>query len=559
MKKASAALSQKNNVNKKEKIIFFLINSALLLLACLFFALAHPNLISLNGFPFIGYFAFVPLFVLIRRVSFKFSFLWGGVYGLLSYVFFTYWLAIFHPLAMYVIGIQYFFYCMLCIPLLKIADIVFPKKGYILQWAIWIAYEYIKSLWFLGYSYGIIGYSQWSWPFIIQIASIFGVWGVSALVAFPSAWLASVIKPNCIKPLKEWFTGFKHISKNQLISGLLWGIAFILASFYGIFFKLDYSDAPTKTVALIQPNSDPWLGGLETYRKDFESLVALSNAALDKNPTIDFVVWPETSFIPRIDWHYRYREDNESWSLVNELLQYLDTAPVPFIIGNDDAVMGPTWGGSWGRVDYNAVLLFRPQENVNPPKPEVYRKMHLVPFTEHFPYRKAFPWVYDLLVAADTHFWDKGDNPTVFTIDDLSFSTPICFEDTFGYISRLFVNEGANAIVNLTNDAWAKSKPCQYQHMSMAVFRAVENKVPLVRSTASGQSCIIDPNGIITAMGEPFAKTSVVGEIPVLLKNKKTVYTVIGDLFGVLFVCGSTIFLIGGLVYYKRNKRTQNT
>ena len=100
----------------------------------------------------------------------------------------------------------------------------------------------------------------------------------------------------------------------------------------------------------------------------------------------------------------------------------------------------------------------------------------LYDFTEHFPYRKLFPWVYDLLVATDTHFWAQGTERTVFEINGLKFSTPICFEDTFGYLSRDFVNAGAGAIVNLTNDAWAHSEPCQWQHMSMAIFRTVENR-----------------------------------------------------------------------------------
>jgi len=218
------------------------------------------------------------------------------------------------------------------------------------------------------------------------------------------------------------------------------------------------------------------------------------------------------------------------------------------VLGNDDAVKGRTEDGTWDQLDYNAVLLFKPGVNVLPPDPERYRKMHLVPFTEHFPYRKIFPWVYDLLVKTDTHFWETGTDPVVFSSGGLEFSTPICFEDTFGDISRRFVNNGAHAIVNLTNDAWAKSVPCQYQHLSMAVFRTVENRVPLVRSTASGQTCIVDPNGKVLGMAQPFTETYLIGEIPVLSGNTKTLYDVWGDLWGILFVAGAALILIGGLL-----------
>lgn len=546
--------------SKTTSIRAFFVNLCLLFFSVLLFALPQPNLISTQGFPFLAYIAFVPLFILIRRISFKASFLWGGFYGLFCYSLFTYWLGVFHPLAMYVIAIQYFFYCLLLIPFLKGLDIFFPKKGYIFQWLAWIGYEYIKTKGFVGYSYGIIGYSQWSWPLISQIAAIFGVWGVSALVTFPSAWIAAAIKPVCHRSPKYWLSQIKKFAKQEYVSAVLWLLCFFLSLFYGLkTTKTDYKDNSQFTIALIQPNSDPWKGGLDEYKRDFEILVRLSNEALEKNPEIQMVVWPETGFIPRIDWHYRYREDQDSWLLVDRLLRYLDSASVPFVIGNDNAIMGFDQDGNWGRIDYNAVYLFKPSENVLPPKPDVYNKMHLVPFTEHFPYKKQFPWIYDLLVATDTHFWEQGSDPYVFSVDSLHFSTPICFEDTFGYISRKFVLNGAQAIVNLTNDAWAKSIPCQYQHLSMAVFRAIENRVPLVRSTATGQTAIVSPYGKIIAMAEPFTETYIVGQIPILSKDTKTVYTIVGDALGfVFFAVSVSLFCLGCFLFLlRKNKKEQ--
>lgn len=535
------------------KLKDFFINCGLLVLSVALFALPQPNLLSLIGFPLFAYIAFIPLFLLVRRVSFRFSFLWGGLYGLLSYCVFTYWLGVFHPLAMYVIGVLYFFWLLLIVPLLKLADIFFPKKGFIVQWIIWIGYEYVKTLGFNGYSYGIIGYSQWSLPIVIQIASVFGVWGVSALVTFPSAWIAGGLKENCTGPFRSWFSPFPAFAKKHAVSGIIWLVLMVATLVFGFFSLKDYSAYPSVSVALIQPNSDPWLGGINSYRRDFTMLSRLSDEALAAHPGIDMVVWPETAFIPRIDWHYRYRDDPESWDLVSDLLEYLNKAPVPFIIGNDDAVVEKTDEGIQDRVDYNAVFVFKPGKNVIPPKPDSYRKMHLVPFTEHFPYRKWFPWVYDLLIANDTHFWEKGRDPVVFTVASLDFSTPICFEDTFGYISRKFVNNGARAIFNLTNDAWAKSLPCQYQHLSMSVFRAVENRVPLVRSTASGQTCIVDPNGRILQMAEPSKPGFLVGDIPLIESYSRTGYGIWGDFFGIVFAIGAVILLAAGMLRRFRN------
>lgn len=525
-----------------------LINCALLLVAVFLFALPQPNFISAQGFPILAYFSFIPLFVLVRRISFRASFLWGGLYGMLSYSVFSYWLAVFHPLAIYVIGFLYFFYLMITVSLLKLADMLFPRYGFIVQWLVWIGYEYVKTLGFTGYSYGIIGYSQWNLPVIIQIASIFGVWGVSAFVVFPSAWLGGALKHGCNEKFGEWHSGFSSFAHDHAISGILWCVSLCLVILYGFLSPIDYSKSNMVKIALIQPNSDPWLGGINTYRRDFDTLVRLSDKALATQSDIDLIVWPETAFIPRIDWHYRYREDQESFELVSQLLQYLDKAPVPFIIGNDDAVLDRVASGSIDRVDYNAAFVFRPGVNVIPPTPDRYRKMHLVPFTENFPYQKIFPHIYQLLVNFDTHFWEKGTEYIVFSAANLSFSTPICFEDTFGYISRTFVNNGAKAIINLSNDAWAKSLPSQYQHLSMAVFRAVENRVPLVRSTASGQTCIVDPNGKIISMAEPFTESFLVGEIPLLISKTKTLYDSWGDIWGVLFAVSAILIVIGGLL-----------
>jgi apolipoprotein N-acyltransferase len=111
------------------------------------------------------------------------------------------------------------------------------------------------------------------------------------------------------------------------------------------------------------------------------------------------------------------------------------------------------------------------------------------------------------------------------------FATPICFEDTFGYLNREFVRRGADVLVNMTNDAWSASEVCEIQHAVMAVFRAVENKRAVVRSTNGGITCIIDPNGKIVSKLEPFVADYLVGLVPVV-RNVTTPYTRWGDWLG---------------------------
>jgi apolipoprotein N-acyltransferase len=181
-----------------------------------------------------------------------------------------------------------------------------------------------------------------------------------------------------------------------------------------------------------------------------------------------------------------------------------------------------------------------------------------VPFTEHFPYEKQLPAIYQALKNADTHFWEKGKEATVFDVNGIKFSTPICFEDTFGYLSRLFVQNGAELIVNMTNDAWANSLPSQMQHLGMAVFRAVENRRTVARATASGQTCAIDPNGRILGMAEPFKATRLTVEVP--LMTASTIYTAYGDFLGQGFLIGALLVLpVGVVVRVVRKKRRRTT
>jgi apolipoprotein N-acyltransferase len=152
-----------------------------------------------------------------------------------------------------------------------------------------------------------------------------------------------------------------------------------------------------------------------------------------------------------------------------------------------------------------------------------------------------------MLEEANTHFWEKGEEATVFAGPGFTFSAPICFEDTFGYLSRNFVRRGADVLINLSNDAWSKSLPAQNQHLSTAVFRAVENCRPMLRSTVSGQTCAIDPSGRITVMASPFTETWIGAKVPIV--KKTTVYTLYGDYLAFIFIFAAAAMLISGVLW----------
>jgi apolipoprotein N-acyltransferase len=529
----------------------FFFNLMAILGAAVLFALSFSNPLFSSGLPFLAWIAYVPVFWVITHSTAVSLVFWGALYGYTSYSLFIPWLGAFHPMAGTIVSLSQLCYMALLFPLLRMAVILYPQKGYFLQWFLWLAYEYLRTLGFLGFPYGISGYTQWKFPALISIAAVFGVWGVSALVLFPSVYFGAGLREASITG--RWGVFFHR----ERLAAAAWLGALAASLIFGCM-HLDYTgeSAGEVKIALVQQNADPWKD--ENYNHALRILTALSQKALDAQPDIDLVVWPETAFIPRIYWHLTYRDNADSYTVVRELLDFLEGQKAPFLIGNDDARLEVSNTGRWDRADYNAALYFEGGE-----LKQTYRKMHLVPFAEYFPYEKTFPRLHKTLTEADTHFWKPGKEPVVFEAERIGaaypdggrfrFSALICFEDCFGSISRDFTRRGAELLVNLTNDAWSKSLSCQAQHLSMAVFRAVENRRSLVRAASSGQTCAIAPSGTILALAEPFTGTALTAEVP--LMKGRTPYTVWGDLWGLLFLAAALILLLTGTIRYILNKK----
>ena len=178
-------------------------------------------------------------------------------------------------------------------------------------------------------------------------------------------------------------------------------------------------------------------------------------------------------------------------------------------------------------------MLFEPGKNVIPPKPYINYKNHLVPFSEYFPYQKYFPHIYKSLLEYEQFFLDQGKELTVFNSNGLNIYTPICFENTFPDLCRQAYKKGARSLFCLVSDSWSKSLICPNQHLAMAKFRAVENRIPVVISSVSGQTAFLDQNGQVMVMALPFTQTYAIAQVPLVQPSQKaTVYNQIGDIFG---------------------------
>jgi apolipoprotein N-acyltransferase len=517
-----------------------LVDLCLIAGSALLFALSFPSFLSTQGWFPLGFVCLAPLFVVVRRSSWPAVPFYGLLFGYASYALFNYWLGKFHPLTLVVVPPIYAAYFLVTLPALKLADTLVPRHAPVLQAGLWVCYEYfLKSSGFLAYSYGNLGYSQWSFLPFIQIAELTGVWGVSLLVVYPSALLG--------RAFAEGLTVLRERWRAYAAPAAVYAVVVAAVVIYGLLSPVDTRGDRQWNVALVQQDVDPWKGGYTAYRRSLDVLERQSRAALAGHPEI--VIWSETSFVPAIDWHTRYRPDTETYGLVKELRNFLSAQTVPFVVGNDDGELKRVEEGQEARVDYNASILFDHGQIM-----ETYRKLHLVPFTESFPFQKSLPRIYDWLVNADTHFWEKGTVYTVFEAGGVRFSTPICFEDTFGCLCRGFVQRGADVLVNMTNDLWSKSEACAMQHMTMAVFRAIENRRSVVRSTNGGMTNIIDPNGRIIASLPPFTEGFLPGTVPVHTSTS-TLYTRWGDWLPPVLLAACLLSLALGIVARLRSRK----
>src|SRR5262249_49129250 len=145
---------------------------------------------------------------------------------------------------------------------------------------------------------------------------------------------------------------------------------------------------------------------------------------------------------------------------------------------------------------YNAAVHIAASEG----RTETYRKIHLVPFGEYIPLRHSFP-----LFAAIAGTWVPGDfargkEYTVFNLTNpnVRVAPLICFEDTVGDLVRHFVSNGANLLVDITNDGWFQCSSGSQQHLANAIFRCVENRRPMVRAANTGVTCFVNQFGRVT-------------------------------------------------------------
>jgi apolipoprotein N-acyltransferase len=191
----------------------------------------------------------------------------------------------------------------------------------------------------------------------------------------------------------------------------------------------------------------------------------------------------------------------------------------------------------------NSAYLIHPESRTT--KNQQYNKIRLFPFGEYLPYRDIIPW--SLINVRDSSDYLAGNQFAVFQHPDFRFGVIICWENLFPDLVRQFVRGGAQSIINLTNEAHFGKTAAPHQLVSISVFRAVENRVFVVRCANTGVSCIIDPYGrIVDRIKDEKGQDIFVRGVMsgwIIPFDSKTIYTRYGDLLVWIAIGGSVVFL----------------
>lgn len=402
--------------------------------------------------------------------------------------------------------------------------------------AFWVISEYFRAHVISGFPWALLGHTQYLNIPAIQIADITGAYGVSFVVVMVNYAVYSM--------LKKYDARIKHsiFCLTILIFVFLYGYISLREPDV----KNNRDNFPLK-IAVLQGNIPQDLKWDEDYSEFIlDTYEKLAIEASMEDP--DIIIWPETSVPGTIEEDYIYRKIKPLSEKTGKI----------FLIGSLKER-----GGKF----YNSAYLVSPVGEIG----SSYDKVHLVPFGEFVPMEKELPFLRSMIDKPMGDF-ERGasfntlrmsavrksysENAIIRNRGFYNFGVMICFEDIFPEIGREFVRGGAQFLVNITNDAWFKISSAPYQHVQSSVFRAVENRVPVIRAANTGVSCAINDKGRIISLLEKNGKDIFVSGYNISFIEPPSVrsfYTIKGDMFVAL--CGALV--IGAIVMRLRRRKVK--
>lgn len=479
------------------------------------------------GSGLIAWIALVPLLKAIYGQSTRQAFKLGFLSGLVAHVGILYWIAyvvVKYGNLSFIMGLTALFllacYMSLYTAIFASGVSYGQSKDFSPLFSVpflWTSLEYVKTYAFTGFPWELLGYSQYKWPVLIQIADVTGIYGVSFVIALVNALVYEAV--------------FLRHRRGWKLAGVLIILSVVVG--YG-YWRIEETErvmdkGPVWEVGIVQGNVDQSVKWNPSYQEaTMAAYLGLTKEMVREKTHL--IVWPETAT------PFFYQDPSPYQDDIKNLIREKN---VWFLFGSPSYKRERS-----GEVTiYNSVYLLNPQGNVQ----GRFDKVHLVPYGEYVPLRKLFPFINKLVHGIG----DFGTGPGYIPLEmeGIKVGVLICYEAIFPAAARTYSRAGASLLVNVTNDAWFGRTSAPYQHLSMAVLRAVENKIYLVRAANTGVSTIIDATGRILGQTALFQPATLSGQVKLLQGN--TFYSGYGDVFSL--ACLAFVFL--GLIISLRRKQ----
>jgi apolipoprotein N-acyltransferase len=435
---------------------------------------------------------------------------------------------------------------------------------------VWVACEYLRGFALTGFPWLFLAHSQYALLPLIQVSDITGAYGISFLIVLVNAFAAELAMRLFAK---QRFRKFDASGLMPRAACVVAALAVVLG--YG-FWRLNdvrggMSEGPR--LLIVQPNIEQILkerrSTAQTISGDIEDQTRGAMSAYKlKGDRPDMIVWPETMIQPGPESRFageKTRRLPELVALYNVYLcaggTHVKDAPNVYEYWDPDAEKFVKETGDFTDL-HNSAYVYSPAGEMM----GRYDKIHLVPFGEFVPMKNILPFMSDIILKSAGFVRDieAGDKVVFFEMRDAkgkayTFSTPICYEVGFPDLFTSFVEQGggkkADFVVNISNDGWFQTSAELEQTTAIAAFRAVENRVGVVRSTNTGISAVIRPDGYFSWRDDVLHNSSggmkaVQGELMrnVWVSDKSSIYSRVKDVFAILMVVLSALGLAGSIV-----------
>ena len=388
---------------------------------------------------------------------------------------------------------------------------------------LWVAVELARAR-VTGFPWDLLGYAQVNNLLITRLAPLGGVMSISFLLSACSAVLTYALLR---RRARGWMV---------TVAACLVVLVLQLGGSLPYFNRAD-RPAENQTVVMMQENLAVGATGRAvrplTQQEEFTafntaSLNPLMHPAQDwteGTTKVSLLVWPEApSHFQSNDPAFRQQ--------IASLAQRLHAPVIAGSLGVD-----VTSTVDRGYFLYDSASLFAP-DGLYAGR---YDKIHLVPWGEYVPFKQFFSFAQKLTEGVGD--MDRGQARNLFLTGGRKYGVFICYESIFGDEVREFAHNGAEVLVNISDDGWYGDTGAPWQHLNMARMRAIENHRYLLRATNTGVTTVIDARGRVRVEAPRHVRAAFA--FPFAFEQGETLYTRYGDWFAWVCVIVSGAFILG--------------